>query len=168
MRQVRVKQSSMIQSKVTICSTFTMEMSLEMASFALIFRVRIMVFNATFNNISVILLLVLLVEETGVPGENHQPVASHWQTLSHDVVSSTPRHEGGSNFSGDRYWYLIFRSVEFYSHVLRNWIYSIPARNAMSFTIISLCSTQEKLSLIFNIDSCMMIFMLLHEARLVI
>ena len=76
-RQVRVKQSSMIQSKVTICSTFTMEMPLEMASFALIFRVRIIVFNATFNNISVILLLVLLVEETGVPGENHQPVASH-------------------------------------------------------------------------------------------
>ncbi len=31
-----------------------------------------MVFNATFNNISVILLRsVVLVEETGVPGENH-------------------------------------------------------------------------------------------------
>jgi hypothetical protein len=26
---------------------------------------------------------VLLVEETGVPGEKHKPVASHWQTLSH-------------------------------------------------------------------------------------
>jgi hypothetical protein len=24
-----------------------------------------------------------------VTGENHQPVASHWQTLSHNVVSST-------------------------------------------------------------------------------
>jgi hypothetical protein len=33
-----------------------------------------MVFNAVFNNIS-----VLLVEETWVPGENHRPVASHWQ-----------------------------------------------------------------------------------------
>jgi len=31
-----------------------------------------MVFNATFNNISVV-----LVEETGGPGENHRPVASH-------------------------------------------------------------------------------------------
>jgi hypothetical protein len=31
-------------------------------------------FNATFNNISVILWLsVLLVEETGVPGENYRP-----------------------------------------------------------------------------------------------
>jgi hypothetical protein len=41
-----------------------------------------MVFNATFNNISVILWhLVLLVEETRLPRENHQ------QTLSHNVVS---------------------------------------------------------------------------------
>jgi len=31
-----------------------------------------------------------------VPGENHRPVASHWQTLSFNVVSSTPRHEWGS------------------------------------------------------------------------
>jgi hypothetical protein len=30
-----------------------------------------------------------LVEETGVPGENHWPAACHWQTLSHNVVSST-------------------------------------------------------------------------------
>jgi hypothetical protein len=37
-----------------------------------ILRARVMVFNITFNNISVILWwLVLLVEETGVPGENH-------------------------------------------------------------------------------------------------
>ena len=26
------------------------------------------------------------MEETGEPGENHRPVASHWQTLSHNVV----------------------------------------------------------------------------------
>ena len=38
------------------------------------FMVWFMVFNATFNNISVISWgLVLLVEETGVPGENHEP-----------------------------------------------------------------------------------------------
>jgi hypothetical protein len=36
-----------------------------------------MVFNATFNNISVISWRsVLLVEETGGAGENHQPVAT--------------------------------------------------------------------------------------------
>jgi len=55
----------------------------------------------TFNNISAISWRsVLLVEETGLPRENHRPVASHWQTLSHSVVSSTPgyeRHEWGSN-----------------------------------------------------------------------
>jgi hypothetical protein len=53
----------------------------------------VMEFNATFNNISVISWrTVLYVEETGVPGENYQPAASHSQTLSHNVVSSTPRH----------------------------------------------------------------------------
>ena len=37
-----------------------------------------LVFNATFNNISVISLRSdLLVEETAEPGENHRPVASH-------------------------------------------------------------------------------------------
>ena len=40
--------------------------------------VRVMVFNKTFNNISVISWQsVLLVEETGVPEENHRPVTSH-------------------------------------------------------------------------------------------
>jgi hypothetical protein len=52
-----------------------------------------MMFNATFNNISsTSWRSVLLVEETGVPWENHWPVASHWQTLSHNVVMSSPFH----------------------------------------------------------------------------
>jgi hypothetical protein len=56
------------------------------------------VLNVTFNNISVISWRsVLLVEETGIPGENHLPVESHGQTLSHNVWSSTPRNERGSN-----------------------------------------------------------------------
>jgi hypothetical protein len=39
----------------------------------------------TFNNISVIpRQSVLLVEETEVSEENHQPAISHWQTLSHN------------------------------------------------------------------------------------
>jgi len=65
-----------------------------------------MVFNATFNNISVISWLsVLLVEETGVPGENHKPAACHFQTLLYNIVSST-RHMSGirtHNASGDRH-----------------------------------------------------------------
>jgi hypothetical protein len=57
------------------------------------FKVRVMVFNTTLNNISATSWRsVLLVKKTGVPGENHRPVASHCQTLSH-VVSSTPRHD---------------------------------------------------------------------------
>jgi hypothetical protein len=39
---------------------------------------------------------VLLVEDTGVPREIHQPVACHRQTLSHNVVSCTPRHDRDS------------------------------------------------------------------------
>jgi len=54
-----------------------------------------MVLNTTFNNISAILWRsVLLVEETRVHRENHRPAASHWQTWSHNVASSTPSMGG--------------------------------------------------------------------------
>jgi len=33
------------------------------------------------------------MEVSFIGGGNHQPVASHWQTLSHNVVSNTPRHK---------------------------------------------------------------------------
>jgi hypothetical protein len=63
-----------------------------------------MVFNATFNNISVILWRsVLLVEETGEPGENHRPAASHCQTLSHNVVYLALSRIRTHNISGDRH-----------------------------------------------------------------
>jgi hypothetical protein len=52
--------------------------------------------RATFNNSSVIswmsvfgnfvITLILLVEGTRGPRENHRPAASHWQTVSHNVV----------------------------------------------------------------------------------
>ena len=59
-----------------------------------IYRVSgVMVFNTTFNNISVISWRsVLLVEETWVPEENYWPATSHWQTLLHNVESSAPRN----------------------------------------------------------------------------
>jgi hypothetical protein len=51
-----------------------------------------MLFNATFNNISVISWRsVLLVEETGVPAENiHRSSPTHWQTLL--IFESTTRN----------------------------------------------------------------------------
>jgi hypothetical protein len=59
-----------------------------------------MVFNATFNNITVTISWrsVLLMEETGENGENHR-------TLSHNVVSNTSRLRGTRthNVGGDRY-----------------------------------------------------------------
>ena len=58
---------------------------------------RVMIVNNTFTDISVISWWsVLLVGETGVLRENYRPVESHWQTLSHNVVSSTK--------GGDRHW----------------------------------------------------------------
>ena len=62
----------------------------------------VMMFNATFNNISAISWRsVLLVEE---PGENHWPATSHWQTLSHNVVLNTHRHERDSVF---KFWFKV-------------------------------------------------------------
>jgi hypothetical protein len=62
-----------------------------------------MVFNATFNNISVkSLQSVLLVEETGGPRENHRPAASHWRTLSHNVVHLALSGIRTHNISGNR------------------------------------------------------------------
>ena len=61
----------------------------------------LMVFNATFNTISVISWRsVLLVKETGGPVENHRHVASHWQSLSHNGVHV-------------RYWCIYFNCIAY-------------------------------------------------------
>jgi hypothetical protein len=67
----------------------------------IVLETRVRVFSATFNNIS--WQSVLLVDVTR---ENHWPVTSHWQTLPHKVVSSTPHLSGiqTHNVSGDRHW----------------------------------------------------------------
>jgi hypothetical protein len=49
-----------------------------------------MVFNATFNSITILSWQsVLLVKETR---KKHRTATSHSQTLPHNVVSNTPRH----------------------------------------------------------------------------
>ena len=45
---------------------------MEIYSYTVMVKVKVMVFNTTFNNVSDILWQsVLIVEETRVPGENH-------------------------------------------------------------------------------------------------
>jgi len=53
-------------------------LSLFLRKFTIVLRVGVMVFNITLSNISVISWqLVLLVEETKVPRENHRHAASN-------------------------------------------------------------------------------------------
>jgi len=64
-----------------------------------------MVFNLTFNNLSVISWRsILLKEETRGPRENHRPVACYWQTLSHNVVHLALIEIRTHNISGDKQW----------------------------------------------------------------
>jgi hypothetical protein len=73
------------------------------------------VINVTFKDISVISWrTVLLVEETGVPGENHRPAVSHFQILSHNVVSP----EWYSNYDRIVIGFLPIQSVPITTNVM--------------------------------------------------
>jgi hypothetical protein len=55
---------------------------------------RVMVLNTTYNYISVISWRsVFYWWKNRSIGNNHRPPASHWQTLSHNIVSGTPHQE---------------------------------------------------------------------------
>ena len=68
-------------------------------------------FNATFNSIPVISWRpVLLVEEAGIPGENHRLWERNWYTFSHKYAASQlhlnfldrPKSGSSSHHRGDR------------------------------------------------------------------
>jgi hypothetical protein len=89
-----------------------------------------MVLNAIFNNILVIMLRsVLMVEETGV---NHRPAANHWQTLLHNLVSSTLLHGWDSNqllWSFSRFDNNKFSFVENQTNLLFYWKTGVKKKN---------------------------------------
>ena len=61
----------------------------------------------------------------GENGENHRLVASHWQTLSHNIVSSTPHMSGcvrTHNISGDRHWLHTVTTVPYIASLFQ-WYY---------------------------------------------
>jgi len=45
--------------------------------------------------------VIFIVGGNRVRGENHIPAASHWESLSHNVVSSTPRLSGIRTHNGN-------------------------------------------------------------------
>jgi hypothetical protein len=95
------------------------------------------VLSDTFNNIAVISWRsVLLVVETGVPGENHRSAGSHWQTLSHNVVSSTPHLSGiqTTNFS-DVLLKKKFQKFQYKSDQVKNWHFKSWCRCVWLFFI---------------------------------
>ena len=77
-----------------ICMVLTSLEKTNMKVILIRVMVRVMVINATVNNMSVISWQsVLFVEETGVPGENNTPAGSHWQFYHIMLyISSTHRH----------------------------------------------------------------------------
>ena len=92
-------------------------------------RVSVIVFKATFNNISVISWLsVLLVEETMVSCENHRPTAIHLQTVSHNVVhlamSGIQTHISGDRHSSrwTGYNLILHGELSTWSYIIVVWV----------------------------------------------
>jgi hypothetical protein len=61
------------------------------------------------------------VTGSGVPGENHRSILNHWQILSHNIVSSTPRHERVSNSQHQWWWAMIAHIVTTIRSRSRSW-----------------------------------------------
>ena len=98
---------------------------------------------------------VLLVEEIWLPRENNWPAAGHSQTLSHKVVSSTPRHEWDLNSLFREYYsalMVIYFSYWYYWRLCLNWM--------ANFLMLSLTKTLVMVFehlLLWKISHCILI-----------
>jgi hypothetical protein len=117
-----------------------------------------MVFNFTFNNITVISWWsVLLVEETEEPGKNHPPVASPWQIVSHNFLSRTPRHQRDSYIDkwNSNIWsdLILHNSLCLRSHwtYKNKHVYLFVISISFEFHFVSLLSSVEGLSTNFQL-----------------
>ena len=80
--------------KKLTCKKWKQTLKLEWKRGIVTCEIMVMVFNVTFNNISVIWWRsVSLVEETRVPGRKSPTCHKSLTTLSHNVVWNTPCHE---------------------------------------------------------------------------
>ena len=100
-----------------------------------------MVFIVTFNNISVISWRsVLLMEETGVSGENHRPATSHWQTVSHNVVSLSVTCGRSVVLSGYSDWHLTICKGSHEAHYKLAIFYNTYSiKNTFSHIVLGFC-----------------------------
>jgi hypothetical protein len=78
------------------------------------------VFNASFNNISVITWrLVLLVDETRVPAENYRPLASHWfGELDKQSCGNIRQTDDSDESKWNESWQITYTKVSFSPHHL--------------------------------------------------
>jgi hypothetical protein len=101
----------------------------------------LVVLGTTFNNISVISWQsVLLVEESG---ENHRPVASHWQTLSHNVVHLALIEIRTHNISGDRNIGIYEFTVR--SHLWRHFFELYVVAISFIYLLVLICYHDNKI-----------------------
>jgi hypothetical protein len=81
--------------------------------------------------------------ETRVPVKNHQPVVNHWQTLTQQVVSITPR-----THNSIEWLYTLIVCVNVNLTIMGITVFSIPIRYLIGYTVEDIiCSSCSNLEL---------------------